>query len=258
MEQGKDFYENNTRIVFDYNLKLLVQQLHREHPHIIEKLKSYDYDMLQEAQLFIREYFLVNQKEINIAGRLTKKPESCPDYFALLCAVVSDLTKCENWREVWQQYVTGVYKYAQYPVVFDIEEKVLCMCSHLCKAENMAIIPNQYTNLNLYIACDCIAKTGIINSYEFKKKAKMNDRYAEIMVKREYLKKVKKSLEQKWSNIVNLYTEKIKTHKRCLDCTELKIEKGSFKTRCYICYENYQIKNNKKPPKGVCFLKMKK
>jgi hypothetical protein len=99
MEQDQDYYENNTRVVFDYNLKLLVQKLHKEHSLIIEKLKSYDYIILQESQLFIREYFRINQKELNIKGRLTKGLESCPDYFALLCAVVSDLTKCQNWNK---------------------------------------------------------------------------------------------------------------------------------------------------------------
>jgi len=240
MQQGNDCYENNTRVKFDYMLKLSIQKLHREHPNIIEKLKSYDYDTLQEAQLFIRNYFMINQKEINIAGILTKKPQSCPDYFALLCAVVSDLTKCENWREVWQQYVVGVYKYVSYPENFEPKEKVYCMCSHNCIAENMAILPHQYTNLNLYIACDCIAKTGIISSYEFKKKAKTNDKYAKIIYDREILRTTKKTLKQKWTNMINTYIEKLKDYRHCIICEQLTIKKTepSYKRKCVSCYVN--------------------
>jgi hypothetical protein len=254
MQKGNDCYENNTRVKFDYRLKLLIQKLHTDHSDVINKLKSYDYNILQDAQKFIRNYFFINQQEINIAGRLTKNAESMPEYFSLLCAVVSDLTKCENWREIWQQYVIGVYKYAIYPDNFDVKETVICMCSHTCCAENMVIIPNICTNLHLYIACVCITKTGIVSQYEFKTKRRLNDRYAKIIYDKEILKQTKLSLQEKWVDLVSRYTEKIKKYKLCCDCEQLIIEIGSFKKRCGLCHHIEKTKDIK--PK--CLLVFKK
>jgi len=268
MLQGNLIYENNTRVTFDYRLKLLIQKIHTEYPKIINKLKIDDYDVLQDAQKFIRNYYFDNQQEINIAGRLTKIYESCPDYFALLCATVADLTKCENWNDVWKQYaftfdennrlsrIGNMYEFVNYDPTFDIKQTVNCMCSHWCCAENMSIITNRNTKLKLFIACDCLEKTGIISLYEFKKKARLNDRYAKIIYDKEIIKTAKLSLKQKWAKMVSTYEQKIKDYRHCIICEQLTIKKiePSYKRKCVSCYvnDNSTLKINK------CYLTFKK
>ena len=266
MLKGNLIYENDTRVKFDYRLKLLIQKLHTEYPNIINKLNIDDYDVLQDAQKFIRNYYFINQQEINIAGRLTKQYESCPEYFSLLCATVADLTKCENWNDIWKQYtftfdennryskIGNMYEFVNYDPKFDVKQSVICMCYHWCCAENMSIITNRNTKFKLLIACDCLEKTGIISSYEFKKKARLNDRYAKIIYDKEIIKQTKLSLQEKWVNLVNTYIEKIKDYKCCCDCKQLIIEKGSFKTRCSPCHHKEKTKDIK--PK--CLLVFKK
>ena len=140
------------------------------------------------------------------------------------------------------------------------------MCSqYLCKAENMAIIPHQYTNLNLYIACNCIAKTGIINSYEFKKKAEMNDRYAKIIYEREQQRQQLKEQEKIQEQQRKEQEQKIKDYDPCMDCGKLEIHKSKshWCFRCTPCFKIFQQGGEEKEkktvlPEGVCFLKMKK
>lgn len=264
MLKRNDFYNNNTRVKFDYRLKLLIQKLHTEHPNIINKLNIDDYDVLQDAQKFIRNYYFINQQEINIAGRLTKQYESCPDYFALLCAVVADLTKCENWEDVWKQYAfsfdennrysENIFEFVNYDPNFDVKQHVFCMCSHWCCAENMSIITNRNTKFKLLIACDCLEKTGIISSYEFKKKARLHDRYAKIIYDKEMIKTNELLLEQQRKE----YEQKLKEYKLCYDCEQPIIKIGSFKTRCGSCHYKFKNKDNKHIIQdGICHIKIK-
>lgn len=258
---------NNTRVVFDYKLKQCIMNIPKG---LLDALRSIDYMCLQDAQEDIREYFRKHQREFNIAGILKNSYENCPDYYALLSAVTADLSACESWTDVYEQF-TSSFRYndqlnnmydASGSIIFcDFQEdyneliKITCMCSHRCCPENMSIITNKYTGLNNLIACDCLEKTGIISSYQFKKKRLQNDAYAKIIVKKEEAKMKKKNIYELFENIVSKYTNKIITHRKCQQCNVLNILKDdpAWKKICKNCY----IQKNEKIPRGVCLLKTK-
>ena len=203
-------YENNTRVTFDNNLKLCIMNIPSR---IMSNLKSDNYETLQETQKQIREYLVNHQREFNIAGILKHSYECCPDFYALLSAVTSDLSKCYTWDDVYNQFFSSLsqtstlydssnntlssdFRLCNYGDDVNANIKITCMCSHLCSPENISIITNRYTELNCLIACDCLEKTGIINSYNFKKKVKQNDAYAKILLEKiiEKQKKINQNL----------------------------------------------------------------
>lgn len=259
-------YNNNTRVVFDYNLKLCIMNIPID---LIEQLKTFDYVSLQDTQRQLREYFVSHQNEFNIAGRLTLSYECCPDFYALISAVIADLSMCDTWNDVYEQFVSSLkkdetlygesknnnnnnnFKLCDYGDDYNEKEKIICMCSHVCCPENMSIITNKYTGLNALIACDCLEKTGIINSYEFKKKVKKNDCYSKILVKKELEKQKLKNNIYKWEKMVLQCLEKNATYRKCAKCGVLSILKNEplWKKKCCNCYYN--------PQAGVCLLKVK-
>ena len=251
-------YDNNTRVTFDYKLKLCIMNMPTE---MKRNLESMDYLTLQEAQKEIRDYFLTHQNEFNIAGRLTESNHSCPDYYALLSAVTSDLSICESWDDVYKQFVSSFYheetlnggnsnfSLCNYGDDYDHTKEITCMCRHLCSPENMSIVSNDYTGFNALIACDCLEKTGIISSYQFKKKIKQSDCYAKILVKKEIEKQKQKNYINKWEKLVSMCLEKNETSRKCIECGILSIFKTEphWKKKCLNCY----IK-----PVGVCLLRI--
>lgn len=258
---------NNTRVVFDYKLKQCIMNIPQR---LLNQLRCEDYVHLQDTQEEIREYFRNHQGEFNVAGILKNSYENCPDYYALLSAVTADLSVCETWQDVYNQFTSsfkyneqlnnmydasGSFIFCDFPDDYNELIKITCMCSHKCCPENMSIITNNYTGLNNLIACDCLEKTGIISSYQFKKKRLQNDAYAKIIVKKEEAKNKKKNIYDLFEKIVSEYTNKINTFRKCQHCNVLNIlkEEPSWKKICKNCY----IQKNQKIPKGVCLLKVK-
>lgn len=260
-------YENNTRVVFDNNLKLCIMNIPVE---LKENLKTMDYVALQEAQKQIRNYFVTHQCEFNVAGRLTYSYESCPDFYALLSAVTAELQHCESWNDVYNQFTSSIqhnetlydasgncvirsdnFSLCNYEDEFDPKTKIVCMCSHLCCPENMSIITNRHTQLNALIACDCLDKTGIINKYNFITKAKKSDTYAKIFVKKQLEKQKKTNNTNKWETIVSKCIKQYELCRKCIDCNILSILKTepNWKKKCLSCYGK---------PTGVCLLLKRK
>ena len=57
---------NNTRVVFDEQLKMLIWTMKEEHADWMCALKWDDYDRLQITQKHIRDYFVTHQNQLNI------------------------------------------------------------------------------------------------------------------------------------------------------------------------------------------------
>jgi hypothetical protein len=245
-------YTNNTRVVFDNRLRLCLMNIPSQ---ILNNLRINDYEVLQKTQKELREYLVKHQNEFNIAGRLKHSYENCPDFYALLCAVIADLSKCETWEDVYSQFTQSVkgdntlydssynelynkFEFCKYGDNYDPKIQVVCMCSHLCCPENMSIITNPYTKLKSLIACDCLEKTGIITSYQFKKKIKQNDAYAKIVVKKQIEKEKMKQTTYRWEKLVSEYVDKSNTTRKCMECQTLSILKTEpvWKTKCLNCY----------------------
>jgi hypothetical protein len=104
----------------------------------------------------------------------------------------------------------------------------------------------------LLIACDCLAKTGITSSYEFKKKTKQNDGYAKIIFRRQLEKEKRKNVVYRWEQIVSTYLDKRDKFRKCVECDVLSILKTDpdWKKKCVECYYN-------KTQIGKCLLKYK-
>ncbi len=248
---------NDTRIVFDANLKLCIRNLREREPILIECLKSYDTTLLQECQEKIRNYFLIHQHEFNVAGKLTNHYQSMPDYYALLCANICDLTMCESWDDVIKQFRHESENYVWDNILTlcnytegQVSKECICMCSHNCCPENMGIVNNRYTGLNAFIACDCIEKTGIINSYQFKKKARKNETYAKIILEKQKKREEEKVRINKWETLVTTYLNKKNNYRKCIECGTLSIliTEPTWKKKCIHCF--HQI--------GVCLIKPSK
>jgi len=249
--EEKATYENNTRIVFDNKLKLCIMNISSE---LKDGLKSMNYLTLEKTQKELREYFVLHQQELNIAGVLTLHYTSCPDFYALICAVTSDLSKCESWDDVCKQFFTSLvfkqketlneasndlFTFCDYDNVnINSRMQIQCMCSHSCKPENMSIVTNHFTHLNALIACDCLEKTGIINTYEFKKKVKQSDAYAKILVKKAEENQKMKDIVYRWEALVSKLISQNETHRKCMDCDMLSILKTEpdWKKKCLKCY----------------------
>jgi hypothetical protein len=228
-------------------------------------LKSMDYVSLQETQKQIREYFVKNQNELNIAGILKHSYMNCPDFYALISAVICDLSICDSWVDVYNQYkssfnsnqtlydasgnvINTVFTLCDYSDDYDPKNKIVCMCGHNCCPENMSIITNKFTNLNVLIACDCLEKTGIINSYNFKNKIKKNDSYAKILYKKELEKQKMSNRINRWEKFVLKTIELNNDKRKCEECGVLSIAKTEpeWKKKCLSCYRT--------KPVGVCLL----
>jgi hypothetical protein len=196
------------------------------------------YCVLEGVQEEIRTYFIQHQKEFNII-KMDKEGDRViplnrkPDFFALLCATVADLSLCKNWKDVYNQLNDGKvksenYKFCDYGDGEIAELDALqCMCSHYCCPENMSIITNPYTGLNAFIACDCLQKTGIISSYQFKKNAQLNSSYKKMIKRREKKNKCKKCIE-----------EMKKKCRECAQCGTFNILKTepAWKKKCLLCH----------------------
>jgi hypothetical protein len=146
-------YLNDTRVEFDFRLKLCILNMPKE---LKCELLSENPESLEDTQVRLREYFVNHQNEFNIAGRLKHSYECCPDFYALLIATVSDLSKCETWEDVFNQINIDeqvkdgmgnqvLYKLCEYEDDYDIDIKNICICSHTCKPENVSIITNPFT-----------------------------------------------------------------------------------------------------------------
>lgn len=224
---------NITRIEFDDKLKQCVANMPT---HLIDDLADISYCKLHIGQERIRKYFIEHENELTMKGHLAEYHNSSfGDFFALLCATIADLSQCKSWKDVYEQFsearddaIKENLQFCEYGEgdVADMED-LNCMCSHHCHPENMAIITNPHTGLNAFVACDCIDKLHIINSYQFKKLAKLNKSYKKMIERREKVNLQKKEMK-----------EKIEKYRKCVQCGQLTILKNdpTWKKKCVKCY----------------------
>ena len=262
-------YINPTGILFDDKFKQFVDNLIETDPNgCISALKiahttDDNIKYLMKAQDIIRHYFK------------TKYPShrfDYPDYFAVVVATASDLSKCNSWYDVGQQFVESATKgitYCANPEDFESKRHdYACLCSHWCSRKSLSIILNKHTDLSILVACDCITKTGIVTKSQFKKGAIEQANQVQIerdrieterkwkeyrdQIEREKIEKERNEREQikrirqkmlinKFINIVNQYNSVIKQKlKQCADCPIRCIEKwATTKIRCIPCFKKH-------------------
>lgn len=245
-------YVNPTKILFNDEFKKQVQELINENPNrCITSLidGSVDEENIQElieAQKIIREWFM--EKKI-----ISRSPHNYPDHFAALNAIISDLSICQSWEDVFKQFNNSIVDHIRYVRCPEDEDdldqpKYTCLCGHWCSRKNLAIIQNRESDLHLLIACDCITKTGIVTRSNFHKRAsEVSNEIRQQRIKRRIqilnnaitiAYNYKKSIK-KFQQFILSYKEKRKKFKSCIRCGICNIEKWKTKNLlCFVCYTN--------------------
>jgi hypothetical protein len=278
-------YDNKTNICFNNKLKECIKLLREENPNgaisILRNGSTSDenIEMINKALIDIRKWFANNQRRIDMNSYLSVEIKSFqhPDYYALLTALVADLDQCESWEDVYNQVDKAIKENSanlsetmSFLDLGDFDERkefqYKCLCGHNCKNENLALIKNPFTELHLLVACDCITKTGIISKYEFKKRAEQNHSFYITQKKRAKLQKAAQQKLAEWAyrysfwkmihtmiKIGREYSDRKKTHRSCLSCGKLNIEKTKPKKNidcvpCWISKQPVTVKS------GVCLL----
>jgi hypothetical protein len=278
-------YDNKTNICFNNKLKECIKLLREENPNgaisILRNGSTSDenIEMINKAQMDIREWLVRNQWRIHMNSYLSRDIKSFqhPDYYALLNALAADLDQCESWEDVYKQIDEAIKNNSanlsqtmSFLNLGDFDEakefQYKCLCGHCCKNENLALIRNPFTGLHLLVACDCITKTGIISKYEFKKRAEQNHSFYITQKKRAKLQKAAQQKLAEWAyrysfwkmihtmiKIGREYSDRKKTHRSCLSCGKLNIEKTKPKKNidcvpCWITKQPVTVKS------GVCLL----
>lgn len=226
---------NKTRIIFNDRLKEFIYRTRKNHP---DYLTSFSYDILLKDQEKLRKILLDNQIHINVNGRITSKPESMPDYFAFMCAYVSDLSQCNNWEDITNNlikthinsrtdYSLNYISFPEYPDDMDYNKKnVNCCCSQCCFPDSLTILSYPQTNLNLLIACVCIQKSKIINNIKLIEKLKPN-KFKKEAIKRKEKNNYKKNFRQcEKCNLYKIDKNKNSNYKYCINCWDAIINPG--------------------------------
>jgi hypothetical protein len=238
--------QNKTRIIFNQRYKTFIKKLLDNNKSLIHELNSKDMNTLQDIQEQLREWIRLNQDDIDLCWtnqKIRKDANSMPDYFAIFISLLTDnIDNFYNWDDI--------YNYSKASIADTIAENRIdftqnfndenldddeianflgkCLCGHFCKFKNMAILENKQKHINLWIACDCAVKTGIINKNEFTKQVRL----ARQRINNHYLnqQKIKKLKE---------------TFRQCIDCNEYKIllTDPTYKIRCNYCYFKYKNKD---------------
>lgn len=237
----------STSIVFNERLVFAVLTLHEQNPeNCIELLKSPIYTNIEKAQKIIRSWFIKNQHMFDIIGKtLTETPKHMPNFYALLCLNVCDITQCKSWDCVAKQFKNPHNH--QRPKEFIIFCKFppnitqsKCACSHSVNAENSFMLKHKITNLHIMLGGDCGQKIGI-SKPEYNQIEKPHN--YELLatnrkIKNKLLLDIKKKNELKWKNIVSNLLTADKLFRKCLDCKKYNISKNqkSYIIRCKPCW----------------------
>jgi len=220
-------YLNPTIIVFDDKLKQVVTDLIQENPkHCITSLKCSNIGLLEEAQYTIRNYFVRNRPKLTLTDNVAFH---YPDYYALLMAVIAELTLCFSWDNVFDQVPKNHNNTLELYEELPEKDITYCACSHWCLDVNTALVMNPYTRMKLSLGSCCIEKTQILTKYEFRKMCISNTVYNDKIEKR------KEALHRK-------------KHKQCSDCLCWNIRKEKPDTKCDYCLHLSQIRRCKKCP----------
>ena len=207
-------YINRTIVVFDDKLKQVVTDLIQENPkHCITDLSCSNIGRLEEAQHVIREYFKSNRPKLTLTDNVAFH---YPDYYALLMAVIAELTLCFSWDNVFDQVPKNHNNTLELYEELPEKDITYCACSHWCLDVNTALVMNPYTRMKLSLGSCCIEKTQILTKYEFRKMCISNTVYNDKIEKRKEALRRKKHKQCTKCNLWNI--KKTELHTLCLDC----------------------------------------
>ena len=252
-----------TLIIFNNNLKKIITEFKETYPEIISELnKNNTIDGFMNVNEIIRKLF---DKKRHLLDRKTNEKTKLykHDYFVLFLCLACDLSLCNNWIDIEKQYDIMRYLNKRYETSHNLvdvsccnidEDRVYvkCCCSHICIAHNCFTITNPYTNIAIFVACDCLTK--VCSDKEIRKQIKKkvermkleNPTYVVSIIKNEKLNEIKRESKKKQE-----LEEKIRNENReCSSCKKycIPITEPNWKLKCYSCYTLT----------GKCLIKIKK
>jgi len=253
---------NKTMVEFDDKLKICIEKIKFDFPELVNGLKTEKWEDLEETQKKIREIFITYQGMLTLHRKLTNANYSNAEMFVLTLSFVCDLSRCNDWFDIEKQYDIMRNRDKQSSSLqrhftgttdirlinfdtwdLDNETELLCCCGHECCPENLSILNNKFTGLNLMVACDCLYKVcdksiGKNNFLkEFKQQRNTNQSYVRIIENKENKRKRKHDSEEKMICLFIRYIIRKKECRNCITCNELivPLDEPHWKKECIPC-----------------------
>lgn len=215
-ESTNDNNEYLSKIRVKYNLKFIefIKKLKRDNDSLLSFLYLNELEKILPVQQELREYIVNNQNLFELEyGLLDFGSNSHPDFFAIMiCIIVPNLEEYSCFNEILQISKKGLWELNLYSSETQEEgfeayvaNHFKCACNHYCGPENLYIINNIKSQLNILIGCDCATKCGFIEPSDIER-AKVqregNSKYMKFMENSErkneikYIEEVDKWLEK--------------------------------------------------------------
>lgn len=193
-------------IIYDDKFIRFIEKLKR---HIdVSALALKDTFMLMPIQKDIREYIIENQSEFDLIDRKKITENNHPNIFAIMiCIIIPNLREYSSFQGILDEsqkyrWEIGMQSSNEpndtgYANSYG-EQNFRCACNKSCSPENMFLISNLETGMNIATGCECITKTKFIEPGDLKeleKKSKNDPHY--IAIKRaRHIKKMKDGLSK--------------------------------------------------------------
>jgi hypothetical protein len=205
-----------SKITVIYNDKLIrfIEGLKRNVD--VGALALKDTYMLMPIQKDIREYIIENQSDFDLVDRKKITENNHPNIFAIMiCVIIHSLKEYSSFQEILDEsqkvrWEIGMHSSNEpndtgYANSYG-EQNFRCACNKACSPENMFIISNLETGMNLATGCECITKTKFIEPHELKvleKESKKSPHYIGFFLET-HKKKMSKNLlklKESWASI---------------------------------------------------------
>jgi hypothetical protein len=261
---------NKTMVIFDENFneefKTSIDKIKYQYPEIVNEMKSNKHVDLEKTQKDLRNIFIQNQHLFKINIKLSNSNFCNAEFFVLLLSFVCDLSVCFDWYDIEKQYdimrqlSKESYGKVRHYNSFNKDcirhldnigkyntQDLHCCCGHDCCPENMFILHNKHTGLNLMVASHCIRKTcSKIKQKDFDKAVKnfqkedetykiIIDNKKKFSIEKKQKKEKQEQIEDKLLCLFLSYMTKRKEFKKCQKCHLLKIPFNTNYTQCMIC-----------------------
>ena len=152
VEYGKELMLFKSAVLEEFDISLLLNKKF----HLVVLYQEQLFDIVMKYSHLLR-YTKENQK-------ITFK--SHPNNYALMIAMISELTLCDSWEHLLKQTKKYRFKYNDFDFTLkNLDDERNCCCRHVCKIKNLFLMTNIITKLSVYTGCECIKKM-ILTSME--------------------------------------------------------------------------------------------
>jgi len=243
MSEVKNLW-NNTTIIFNDKLKSLYDEIHENHSDLIYQLS--DISRCKFANPEIRLIFDKNKDKLDYSTDNEKLKK--PDYFALICGLVSDYNNYNRWEEIMYYFDDIDAKINAFTNEYDefLENSdsynSTCICG---KIINEICYLYKDGDIKLIIGNVCVKKHIITN-----KNHPLHKKYKKVRKKLKEQKKIYKQKKEEYEKLISEF-------RKCNDCNEynIPIDEPIYKKVCLECFKSKnEIKrlNDKKETHKPC------